>query len=431
MHKDDLEFDRDHIWHPYTSATDPLPTYSVASAEGVELILDDGRRLVDGMASWWCAIHGYQVPELDEAARRQLDDMSHVMFGGITHQPAIDLSRTLVEITPSPLQRVFLADSGSVSVEVALKMAIQYWEGRGESQRKSFLTVEHGYHGDTFGAMSVCDPKNGMHGLFSGFMAENIFLDAPPAGFDRPVQPGDFEEVERVLDERGDEIAALILEPVVQGAGGMRFYSPEWLAELVSRCRERGILFIADEIATGFGRSGALFACEHAGISPDIMCVGKAMTGGYMTMAAALCTDEVAETVCESEAGVFMHGPTFMANPLACSVSKASIDLLLSRDWDAQVQRLEAGLRAGLAPCARLEGVRDVRVLGGIGVVETEESVDVAELQRAFVDRGVWIRPFGRLVYVMPPYVTSSEQLDQLTRAIVDVLATQLGKKRE
>ncbi|MGM0557837.1 MAG: adenosylmethionine--8-amino-7-oxononanoate transaminase [Myxococcota bacterium] len=420
--REDLQFDRDHIWHPYTSATDPLPVYSVVEAEGVELVLDDGRRLIDGMASWWCAIHGYGVPELDEAARGQLEDMSHVMFGGVTHQPAIDLSRQLVDMTPAPLQRVFLADSGSVSVEVALKMAIQYWEGRGEPGRKTFLTVKHGYHGDTFGAMSVCDPENGMHGLFSGFMAENVFLDAPPAGFDRAPQPGDFDEIERVLEERGDEIAALILEPVVQGAGGMRFYSPEWLAELVGRCRERGILFIADEIATGFGRSGELFGCDHAGISPDIMCVGKAMTGGYMTMAAALCTDEVAETVCESEAGVFMHGPTFMANPLACAVSKASIELLLSRDWKGEVERLEAGLRGGLSPCEDMDGVRDVRVQGAIGVVETEEAVDVATMQKAFVERGVWIRPFGRLVYVMPPYVMSDDQLEQVTRAMVEVL---------
>ncbi len=419
---DDLRFDRDHIWHPYTSATDPLPVYSVERAEGVELVLDDGRRLIDGMASWWCAIHGYGVPELDAAARAQLDDMSHVMFGGITHQPAIDLSRKLVEMTPEPLQRVFLADSGSVSVEVALKMAIQYWEGRGEPGRKTFLTLEHGYHGDTFGAMSVCDPENGMHGLFSGFMAENVFLDAPPAGFDRAPEPGDFDEVERVLDAHEDDLAALILEPIVQGAGGMRFYSPEWLAELVDRCRERGILVIADEIATGFGRSGALFACEHAGVSPDILCVGKAMTGGYMTMAAALCTDEVAETVCESEAGVFMHGPTFMANPLACAVSNASIDLLESRGWKADVERLEAGLRGGLSACADMEGVRDVRVQGAIGVVETEEAVDVGAMQRDFVDRGVWIRPFGRLVYVMPPYVMSEEQLDTVTGALVEVV---------
>ncbi|MFW5968822.1 MAG: adenosylmethionine--8-amino-7-oxononanoate transaminase [Persicimonas sp.] len=420
---DDLDFDRDHIWHPYTSATDPLPVYPVVDAEGVEVELEDGRRLVDGMASWWCAIHGYDVPELNAAARGQLDRMSHVMFGGITHEPAVELCKKLVELTPDPLQRVFLADSGSVSVEVALKMALQYWMGRGEPQRKKFLTVRSGYHGDTFGAMSVCDPETGMHSLFSGFMADNVFLEKPPAGYDRPVADGDFDALDQILAEQGDQIAALILEPVVQGAGGMRFYSPEWLARLVERCRERDILFIADEIATGFGRTGPLIACEHADISPDIMCVGKALTGGYLTLAAALCTDEVAETVCQSRAGVFMHGPTFMGNPLACSVASASIDLLLERGWKDDIARIASKLADGLAPCRDLDSVADVRVLGGIGVVETHEKVDVAALQKQFVERGVWIRPFGKLVYLMPPYVTGDDDLERLCDAIVEVLA--------
>lgn len=418
----DLRFDRDHIWHPYTSAVDPLPVYPVVGAEGVELILDDGRRLVDGMSSWWCAIHGYNVPELNRAARGQLDAMSHVMFGGITHAPAVELCRRLVEITPEPLARVFPADSGSVSVEVALKMALQYWEGRGQPGRKRFLTVQRGYHGDTFGAMSVCDPTNGMHSLFAGFMADNLFLAAPPAGVGRAVAARDFDEVDDVLGAHGDTIAALIIEPVVQGAGGMRFYSPEWLAELCRRCRAREILVIFDEIATGFARTGALFACEHAGVVPDIMCVGKALTGGYMTMAAALCTDDVAQGVCRSEAGVFMHGPTFMANPLACAVAGASIDLLLDRGWRDDLARIEAGLRVGLEPCLGMDQVADVRVFGAIGVVECREAVDVAALQRAFVARGVWIRPFGKLVYVMPPYVISDAQLGALTSAMVEVI---------
>jgi adenosylmethionine-8-amino-7-oxononanoate aminotransferase len=415
----DLEFDRNHIWHPYTSAIDPLPTYPVAGAEGAEIILEDGRRLIDGMASWWSAIHGYDVPELNKAATDQLDQMAHVMFGGTTHEPAVRLSQRLVEMTPDPLQRVFPADSGSVSMEVALKMAIQYWAGRGRPSKQKFVTPKFGYHGDTFGAMSVCDPENGMHSLFSDFMAQNFFIEAPALGYDREVTDADFDELESVLENHADEIAALTIEPVVQGAGGMRIYSPRWLEGAVRRCRAHDVLVIFDEIAVGFGRTGEMFGVDHIDAVPDIMTVGKAMTGGYCTLAATLCTDEVSHGVCESEAGVFMHGPTFMGNPLACSISNANIEKLQASDWRDDVARLEEGLRDGLTPAHSIDGVEDVRVLGGVGVIEVDHTVDTAALQAHMVDRGVWVRPFSTLIYVMPPYILNSRQLRDVTDAMV------------
>lgn len=418
-----VAYDRRHIWHPYASALGDAPLFPVVSAEGVRLRLADGRELVDGMASWWSAIHGYNHPTLNAAARRQLDAMAHVMFGGLTHPPAVELARRLVDLTPEPLQRVFLADSGSVSVEVALKMALQYQRARGRDDRTRMVTVRGGYHGDTFGAMAVCDPEGGMHSLWSGALPEHLFAPIPPAGFARPLADGDTADLADLLAKHRDEVAAVVLEPIVQGTGGMRFHSPAYLARVRELCDEHDVLLIADEIATGFGRTGELFACDHAGISPDIMCVGKAMTGGYLTMAATLCTDEVAETISRAH-GAFMHGPTYMANPLAAAVAVASIDLLTSGPWRDRVAALEDGLRAGLEPARDLPQVADVRVLGGIGVIELHTPVDMARVQPAFVERGVWVRPFGKLVYVMPPYVMTAEDLSLVTSAMVDVVAT-------
>ncbi|AEH09768.1 MULTISPECIES: adenosylmethionine--8-amino-7-oxononanoate transaminase [Protofrankia] len=418
-----LADDRAHVWHPYASATDPLPVFPVASASGVRLRLADGRELIDGMSSWWAAIHGYAHPVLDAAVRAQLDDMAHVMFGGLTHAPAVTLARTLVEITPPPLTRVFFCDSGSVSVEVAIKMALQYARGRGRPGRTKLLTIRRGYHGDTSGAMAVCDPDTGMHHLFTGLLPRHLFAEAPRPGFDEPCEDEHVAGIARLLDEHQHEIAAVICEPVVQGAGAMRFYAPGWLARLRELCDTHGILLIADEIATGFGRSGELFGCDHAGISPDIMCVGKAMTGGYLTMAATLCTDEVAAGVCASEAGVFMHGPTFMGNPLAAAVANASIGLLLSGPWRRQVGDLRIWLAEGLAPARALPGVADVRTLGAIGVIETREPVDMRVIQPLLVELGVWVRPFGRLVYAMPPYVMTRPDVAALTAAMVEAVA--------
>ncbi|WP_417579577.1 adenosylmethionine--8-amino-7-oxononanoate transaminase [Nitrincola sp.] len=418
-----LDYDREHIWHPYSSMTQPTQVYAVSSASGVRLQLSDGRELIDGMASWWSVIHGYNHPQLNLAAKSQIDCMAHVMFGGLTHQPAVELARRLAEITPAGLEKVFFADSGSVSVEVAIKMALQYQQARGAAHKQRIISLRRGYHGDTFAAMSVCDPVTGMHQLFSGALAQQIFLPAPQTPFGQPLYAEDLYALEQTLAQQHDQAAALILEPIVQGAGGMRFYSAEYLQKARALCDHYDLLLIADEIATGFGRTGELFACQHADISPDILCLGKALTGGYMTLAATLTNRHVAETISNGGAGCFMHGPTFMANPLACAVACESIDLLLEQDWQATIQRLEQGLRQGLAPAAEFDSVAEVRCLGGIGVIELHSAVDMQTVQPRFVERGVWVRPFGKLVYVMPPYIMDNADLKQLCSAIIQVVS--------
>ncbi|ELA7919708.1 adenosylmethionine--8-amino-7-oxononanoate transaminase [Vibrio alginolyticus] len=413
----DLAFDRQHIWHPYTSTLTPLTCYPVASANGVHIKLEDGTELVDGMSSWWSTIHGYNHPHLNQAAHQQIDKVSHVMFGGITHQPAISLCKKLLSLAPSNLEHVFLADSGSVAVEVSLKMALQYWHAKGE-RRPKFLTLRHGYHGDTFAAMSVTDPDNSMHSLYKGFLPEHIFAESPTCGYWDEWDPEALTDFEHKIDTHHQELAAVILEPIVQGAGGMRIYHPEFLKGVRRLCDKYGLLLIADEIATGFGRTGKLFACEHADIQPDILCVGKALTGGYMTLSATLASKHVADTVCGGDAGCFMHGPTFMGNPLACAVATASLELIEQGNWQQQTQQIEALFSELLPKLEEHELVKNTRWLGAIGVVETHRPVNMETIQALFVEHGVWIRPFGKLIYMMPPFISKPEDIEKLVNAI-------------
>ena len=417
-----IRYDRDHIWHPYSSMINPPPVYPIVSAQGVMLKMSDGRELIDGMSSWWSTIHGYNHPALNEAAHIQIDKMSHVMFGGITHEPAIELARKLVELTPQSLDKVFIADSGSVAVEVAIKMAIQYWHARNKAEKHKLVTIRNGYHGDTFGAMSVCDPINGMHEIFTAVLPKHHFADRPEIGFHQAWDNADITSLKNIIEQHHHELAALILEPIVQGAGGMRFYSPYYLQAARELCDEYGLLLIADEIATGFARTGEMFACQHANITPDIICLGKAITGGYMSLAATLTTTHIAETISAGGAGCFMHGPTFMGNPLACAIANTSLKLLTDSNWKPNMQRIETALITGLQPAAEFNGVAEVRCLGGIGVIELDQAVDSARIQKMFVEAGIWVRPFGKLVYIMPPYIMDNETLDRLTSSILKVL---------
>lgn len=421
-HTDLLEFDKAHVWHPYTSMSNPLPSYLVESAEGVYIKLASGEKLIDGMSSWWSVLHGYNHPKLNAALIEQSQKMSHVMFGGLTHQSAVDLCEKLINLTPSGLEKVFLSDSGSVAVEVAIKMALQYHNAKNNKEKTRLLTVRNGYHGDTFAAMSVCDPVTGMHQIFEKVLMQSYFAPAPSISFEQQWQESDVAELTQLFEQHHHEIAAFIVEPIVQGTGGMRFYHPEYLKACKKLCEQYDVLLIADEIATGFGRTGKLFACEWAGISPDILCLGKTLTGGYITLAATLTTNKVAEIISNGEAGCFMHGPTFMGNALACAVANASIDLLLENDWQSQVGTIEHSLKAFILPLNSHKRVVEARVLGSIGAVECTQAVNVAAIQKRFVELGVWIRPFGKLIYIIPPLVIEKPQLEVLVKAISSVL---------
>ncbi len=413
-----LAFDNEHIWHPYTSATQPLPTQLVETASGVRLTLSDGRELIDGMASWWCVIHGYNHPRLNQAAKDQIDKMAHVMFGGITHRPAVELCQSLIEITPEKLQHVFLADSGSISVEVAIKMAVQYWQAKGKPRKSKMLSLRGGYHGDTFAAMSVCDPDTGMHHLFNDTVIQQHFTQRPNCRFDQTFDPASTADLEQSFIQHHHNLAAVILEPVVQGAGGMWFYHPDYLQRVRELCDKFDVLLIADEIATGFGRTGKLFACDWARVEPDIMCLGKALTGGYMSLAATLSSSEIANGI-SSNGGVFMHGPTFMGNPLACAVANESLNLLINGNWGKSVARIEKILKRELSPASLNNRVSDVRVLGAIGVIQMHDAIDTVDAQAFFVEHGVWVRPFGKLLYVMPPYIINDKDLSKVCKAMV------------
>lgn len=417
----DKQFDLEHIWHPYTSMIDPLPSYGVTHTIENKIILDTGETLIDGTASWWSAVHGYNHPKIVAAITKQANIMPHVMFGGITHAPAVELCKKLIAITPSNLDKVFLADGGSVSVEVAIKMALQYWISKGNKRKTKLMAAKKGYHGDTFAAMSVCDPVNSMHSMYQGFLPQHIFVPAPKVPFDKTLECDDIEQLESYFKAHHNDVAAFIIEPIVQNTGGMNFYSPDYLKQLRVLCDKYDVLLILDEIATGFGRTGKLFACEHANIAPDIMCVGKALTGGAMSLAATLTTTNVAQGICEGEAGVLMHGPTFMGNPLACATACASLNLLLENDWEGQIHSINQAMKH-LFSCLSLPEVKDVRTLGGIGVVELTKTIDVAKIQRFFIKQGVWIRPFGKLIYIMPPYITSKEDIHVLCNAIFNAI---------